>query len=56
MNLNEHFETQPDLYEMSYDNFLFSLEILKDWRTRRYSQTCERVRKMFGESVDNPVV
>ena len=40
--LNENFNLS-EIYELSYDDFEFALDIMKDWRLDCHSKTRERI-------------
>ncbi|HUW50129.1 MAG TPA: hypothetical protein VMV75_03860 [Sulfuricella sp.] len=35
-----------ELYELSYDDFQFALDVIKSWRLDRYTKTRERIREL----------
>ena len=37
-----------EIYELEYDDFELSLEIIKHWRLDRYTNTKERLRELIG--------
>lgn len=41
-----------EIYELNYDDFELSLEIIKDWRLDRYTKTKERLRELIGTSAE----
>ncbi len=43
--LQEEFKLS-ELYELSYDDFQLSLDVLKSWRLDRYTKTKERLKEM----------
>ncbi|GAO37415.1 hypothetical protein SCT_2837 [Sulfuricella sp. T08] len=41
-----------EIYELNYDDFELSLEIIKHWRLDRYTKTKERLQKLVSVSTN----
>jgi hypothetical protein len=41
-----------DLYDLNHTDFELALEVMKNWRTSRYTKTRERIKEMIDKPAE----